>query len=274
MALAMIEEAERRGDLRPGMTVLEYTGGSTGTSLAFVCAVKGYPFTVVSSDAYSEERLRMMTAFGADLKLVASDGGRVTPDLVPRMIELAQSLAERGDVYFTDQLRNRDALVGYRQIGEELLSQSAGPIDLFCGSVGTAGMLMAVAGVLRQQNPSVRVVALEPAESPILSEGRSGAHSVEGMGLGFVPPHLDGSVYDQALAIGEEAARRMVRRLATEQGLFVGTSSGLNVAAALQLAEEIGPEGVVATVAVDSGMKYLTGGLFEFDLDGALADAV
>lgn len=274
MALAMIEEAERRGDLRPGMTVLEYTGGSTGTSLAFVCAVKGYPFTVVSSDAYSEERLRMMTAFGADLKLVASDGGRVTPDLVPRMIELAQSLAERGDVYFTDQLRNRDALVGYRQIGEELLSQSAGPIDLFCGSVGTAGMLMAVAGVLRQQNPSVRVVALEPAESPILSEGRSGAHSVEGIGLGFVPPHLDGSVYDQALAIGEEAARRMVRRLATEQGLFVGTSSGLNVAAALQLAEEIGPEGVVATVAVDSGMKYLTGGLFEFDLDGALADAV
>lgn len=270
MALSMIEQAEARGDLRPGMTVLEYTGGSTGTSLAFVCAVRGYPFTVVSSDAYSQEKLRMMAAYGADVRLVASKGGRTTPDLVPRMVELANSLAAEEGVYFTDQLRNGDTLLGYRRIGEELLEQVEAPIDVFCGSVGTAGMLMGVADALNEANPSTSIVALEPAESPILTEGRSGAHGVEGIGLGFIPPHLDKARYDRAVAIQEAEARQMAQRLAKEEGLFVGTSSGLNVAAALQLAREVGPGGLVATVAVDTGMKYLTGGLFEYDADAAL----
>jgi len=263
MALAMIEEAEARGDLRKGMTVVEYTGGSTGSSLAFVCAVKGYPFKVVSSDAFAQEKLRTMRAFGADLILVPSKGGQVTPDLIPRMVEKAQEIAKAGNAYFTNQLHNPDAVKGYEQMGRELLSQADCPIHAFCGGVGTAGMLMGVAHALRQAGSPAKIVALEPASSAVISTGKTGAHHVEGIGLGFVPPLLDEQYYDEARSIEEPESREMARRLAREEGIFAGTSTGLNVAGAIQLAQELGRGYTVVTVAVDTGLKYLAGDLYE-----------
>jgi cysteine synthase len=144
MALAMIEEAEARGDLRPGMTVVEYTGGSTGSSLAFVCAVKGYRFKVVSSDAFAQEKLATMRAFGAELTIVPSEDGMITPDLIPRMIETARKMAEAPNTYWTNQFHNADSTVGYEKIGWELLEQVAGPIHAYCCGVGTAGTLIGV----------------------------------------------------------------------------------------------------------------------------------
>jgi len=263
MALAMIEEAEARGDLRPGMTVVEYTGGSTGSSLAFVCAVKGYTFKVVSSDAFSKEKLKTMRAFGADLVIVPSKEGKITPDLIPRMIEQAQKLADADDTYFTDQFHNTDSLKGYEHIGHELLKQVDCPIHAFCGGVGTAGMLMGVARSLRKAECTTRIVALEPATSAVISTGRAGTHHVEGVGVGFVPPLLDKDYYDEVRGIDETEARQMARRLVKQEGIFAGTSSGLNVVGALQLAQELGPEHTVATVAVDTGLKYLAGDLYE-----------
>jgi cysteine synthase len=262
MALSMIEEAEKREDLRPGMTVVEYTGGSTGSSLAFVCAVKGYRFYVVSSDAFAKEKLQTMTAFGAQLTIIPSKGGKVSPDLTPRMMRRARELAESEPSYFTDQLHNTDASKGYERIGEELLEQIDGPIHAFCAAVGTAHMLMGVARVMRRLDPSPRIVALEPASTPVISKGRSGTHHVEGIGIGFVPPLLDKTLYDEARGIEEDEARQMARRLAREEGIFAGTSSGLNVVGACQLARQLGPGHTVVTVAVDSGLKYLAGNLF------------
>jgi cysteine synthase A len=263
MALSMIEEAEARGTLLPGMTVVEYTGGSTGSSLAFVCAVKGYPFKVVSSDAFAREKLQTMRAFGAQLTIMPSRGGQITPDLIPRMMEEARTLAQEPNTYWTNQFHNADMLTGYEQIGQELLEQVDGPIHAFCGGVGTAGMLMGVARALRGAGNPVRIVALEPATSAVLSTGKAGTHHVEGIGVGFVPPLLDQAAYDQARGIDEGEARHMARRLAREEGIFVGVSSGLNVIGALQVAREIGPGHTVVTVAVDTGLKYLAGDLFE-----------
>jgi len=262
MALAMIEEAEKRKELQPGMTVVEYTGGSTGSSLAFVCAVKGYRFRVVSSDAFSREKLQTMKAFGAELLIVPSEGGKTTPDLIPRMIEKANSLAESEDCYFTNQIYNSDIIVGHRHIGEELLQQVDRRIDGFCASVGTAGVLMGVALELRQVDQEVRIVGLEPATAAVISGGDAGTHDVEGIGIGFVPPLLDSALYDEARGIDEKEARRMVRRLAKEEGIFAGTSSGLNVVGALQLAQELGEGKTVVTVAADTGLKYLATDLY------------
>lgn len=262
MALAMIEEAERRGDLRPGMTVVEYTGGSTGSSLAYVCAVKGYPFRVVSSDAFAREKLNTMEAFGAELHIVRSKGGKVTPDLTPRMIRQAEILAAEDGTYFTNQLHNADSIKGYRQIGKELAQQLDGRIDLFCGMVGTAGMLMGVSQALREANPDVRIVALEPATSAVISGQEAGTHGVEGTGIGWIPPLLDDSLYDEARPVDEAEGRAMARRVAREEGIFTGISSGLNILAALQLAAELGEGHRVATVAVDTGLKYLSGNLY------------
>ena len=262
MALAMIEEAEKRGQLRPGMTVVEYTGGSTGSSLAFVCAIKGYRFRVVSSDAFALEKRQTMNVFGAELNIVPSRNGQVTPDLVPRMMERARSIAESGPSYFTDQVHNTDSVKGYEQIGRELVEQIDGPIHAFCASVGTAAMLMGVSHVLRSLNPSPKIVALEPATTPIISKGSSGTHHVEGIGIGFVPPLLDKSYFDEARGIDEAEARQMAWRLAREEGIFAGTSSGMNVAGAIALARELGAGHTVVTVAVDSGLKYLAGDLY------------
>ena len=262
MALAMIEEAEKRGDLSPGMTVVEYTGGSTGSSLAFVCAVKGYAIKIVSSDAFAQEKLRTMRAFGADLTIVPSQEGKITPDLIPRMMEVAREIAAQGNSYWTNQFQNVDSKIGYAGIGREIVEQLDGKIDAFCGGVGTAGMLMGVSDVLRKAVPTARVVALEPGTSPILSQGKAGSHRVEGIGTGFVPPLLKPDGYDEARAIDEGEARQMAVRLAREEGIFAGISTGLNITAAVQLARELGPGKTVVTVAVDSGLKYLAGDLF------------
>lgn len=262
MALAMIEEAEKRGTLRPEMTVVEYTGGSTGSSLAMVCAAKGYRFRVVSSDAFADEKLKTMRAFGAELEIVHSPTGAITPDLIPAMMELAKEIGSRDDCYRTDQFNNRDSVTGYAGIGRELLAQFPDGFDAFCGAVGTGGMLMGVAGVLRASLPDIRISALEPASSPVISGGVAGEHHVEGIGVGFIPPLLDESLYDEARGIQEAEAREMCRRLAKEEGILVGVSSGLNVAGALQLARELGPGKAVVTVACDTGLKYLAGDLF------------
>jgi cysteine synthase A len=262
MALAMIEEAEARGELEPGMPVVEYTGGSTGTSLAFVCAIKGYRFIVVSSDAYSREKLDTMTAFGAELHIVPSEGGKVTAELVPTMIQKAETIANEEGAYFTDQLNNRDTITGYKTIGRELTEQFMEVIDGFCAGVGTAGALMGVAQELKGANPGVKIVALEPSTTAVISGGEPGRHGVEGIGIGFVPPHLDKNLYDEARPIDEAQAREMARSLAKEEGIFAGISSGLNVVGAIEMAKELGPGKNVVTLAVDTGLKYLAGDLY------------
>jgi cysteine synthase len=262
MALAMIEGAEQRGLLTPGMRVVEFTGGSTGSSLAMVCAAKGYRFVVLSSDAFAREKLLTMEALGAELRLVPSEGGKVTPNLFTRFKEEIAILAGEPNTFWTDQFHNEDALRGYMGIGRELLEQAGGRIDVFCGAVGTGGMLRGVSRALKEGGSHARIVALEPSASPVLTEGRGGAHRIEGIGTGSVPPHMVDRPYDEARRVDEADARAMARRLAREEGLLVGTSSGLNIAAALQLAREIGPGRTVATVAVDTGLKYLAGDLF------------
>jgi cysteine synthase A len=262
MALAMIEGAESRGLLRPGVRVVEFTGGSTGSSLAMVCAAKGYACIVLSSDAFAREKLQTMRAFGAELRMVPSDGGQVTPALFERFKTQIALLASEPNTFWTDQFHNTDAITGYMGIGRELLEQTGGSIDAFCGAVGTGGMLRGVARALREGGSRARIVALEPATSPALTEGHGGAHRVEGVGTGGVPPHMADKPYDEARAVDEHEARAMARRLAREEGILVGTSSALNIVAALRLARELGPGKAVATVAVDTGLKYLAGDLY------------
>ena len=262
MALAMIEGAEKRGALRPGMRVVEFTGGSTGSSLGMVCAAKGYRLVLLSSDAFAKEKLLTMTAFGAELRIVPSDGGKVTPALFERFRAEIAKLAAEPETFWTDQFHNTDALNGYAGIGRELLEQTDGRVDVFCGAVGTGGMLAGVVRALREGGSRARVVALEPAQSPAMTAGKGGPHRVEGIGTGSIPPHMSGKPYDEARAIDEADARAMARRLAREEGLLVGTSSGLNIAAAVAIARELGPGKAVATVVVDSGLKYLAGDLF------------
>jgi cysteine synthase A len=262
MALAMIEGAEKRGALKPGMRVVEYTGGSTGSSLAMVCAMKGYEFHPLSSDAFAMEKLDTMRAFGADLEVVPSDGGKVTPALFDRFKARIAELTTDPNTFWTDQFNNRDALDGYANIGRELIQQ-AGHVDAFVGAVGTAGMLVGVSTALKEAGSRARIVAIEPSTSPFLTSGKGGPHRVEGTAAGFWPPHLKPGTYDDARAIDENAGRAMARRAAREEGIFAGTSSGLNLAAALDLAKELGPGKVVATVAADTGLKYLAGDLYK-----------
>jgi cysteine synthase A len=262
MALAMIEGAEKRGTLRKGMRVIEYTGGSTGSSLAMVCAIKGYEFHPLSSDAFSQEKLDTMRAFGADLEIVASDGGKVTPALFDRFKARIAELQKDPNNFWTDQFNNVDAVDGYANIGSELAEQ-AGRVDAFVGMVGSAGMLVGVSRALKAAGSSARIIALEPNTSPFLTTGKGGAHRVEGTAAGFWPPHLTKDMYDEVRVIDENEGRAMARRAAKEEGLFAGTSTGMNLVAALQMARELGPGKVVATVAVDTGLKYLAGDLYK-----------
>jgi cysteine synthase A len=262
MALAMIEGAEARGELCAGMRVVEWTGGSTGSSLAMVCAIKGYPFTPVSSDGFSDEKLRTMRLFGGDLEIFPAEGGKLVPELYQRMKRRAEELAQQPGTFYTNQFNNQDAIRGYMGIGRELVEQAGDGLAAFCGGVGTAGMIVGVSRALKEAGCQARIVALEPASSPVLTTGKGGAHRVEGIAAGFRPPHLKEGEYDEARTVEEGAARAMARRLAREEGIFAGTSSGLNVTAALQLAQELGPGSTVATVAVDTGFKYLAGDLY------------
>jgi cysteine synthase len=261
MALAMIEGAEARGVLKAGMRVIEFTGGSTGSSLAMVCASRGYRCVLLSSDAFAREKIQTMEAFGAEVEMIPSDGGTVTPALFARFRERIVVMKAEPGTWWADQFHNDDALSGYQEIGRELVEQ-IGTIDAFCGAVGSAGMLVGVSRALKAAGSAARIIALEPSTSPALTAGHGGPHRVEGTATGAVPPHLTTADYDEALAIDEQEARHIARRLAKEEGIFAGTSSGLNVAAALQLARQLGAGHTVATVAVDSGLKYLAGDLF------------
>jgi len=263
MALAIIEGAEIRGDLKPGMTVVEYTGGSTGSGLAFVCAVKGYKFHVVSSDAFAKEKLDTMRAFGAKLEVIHSPSGKINSNLINQMVDRAKELAMKDDYFFSDQLNNADIIKGFEKMGREILEQIDGSIDAFTCSVGTAGAFMGVSNILLDSDKDTKIVALEPASAPYYSKNQfDGDHHVEGIGLGFELPLLDKNNYHEARGIEESEAREMAKLLASEEGIFGGTSSGLNVVGAIQLAEELGKGKTVVTIAVDTGLKYLTGNLF------------
>jgi cysteine synthase len=257
MALAVISRAEADGRLKPGDTVIEYTGGSTGASLALVCAAKGYRIRIVSSDAFSREKLAQMAALGAEITLVPSEGGRTTKKLILDMIDTARRMSQEPRTYWTDQLNNQDSIAGYYPMGEEIWSQTAGKIDAFVHSVGTAASSRGVATVLKRHKPGVRMAVVEPAESAVLGGGEPGPHRIEGIGIGYLPPLWEPSLVDEVVPIGTEDAKEMARRLAREEGILAGTSSGANVIAALHVAEQLGPEATVVTVMVDSGLKYL-----------------
>jgi cysteine synthase len=257
MAQAVIARAEADGRLQPGDTVVEYTGGSTGASLAFVCAVKGFRIRIVTSDAFSRDKLNQMAALGAELTLVESEGGRTTRKLILDMIEAARTLSREPHTYWTDQLNNLDSVAGYHPLGEEIWSQTAGRVDAFVHSVGTAASIRGTATVLKRHQPGVRIVAVEPAESAVLLGGQPGPHKIEGVGIGYTPPLWDPTVVDEILAIGTDEAKAMARRLAREEGVFAGTSSGANVLAAMQVGQRLGPGATVVTLMVDSGLKYL-----------------
>jgi len=262
MARAVIARAEADGRLRPGDTVVEYTGGSTGTSLALVCAARGYRIRVVSSHAFSQEKLDHMAALGAELTLVPSDGGLITKQLILDMIEAARRLSQEPRTYWTDQLRNHDSIAGYHPMGEEIWSQAGGGVDAFVHSIGTAASLRGVATVLRKHRPHVRIIAVEPAESPVLGGGAPGRHKIEGIGIGYAPPLWQPDLADEILAVSTAEAEEMARRLAREEGIFAGTSSGLNVIAALRVAERLGRDATVATIIIDSGLRYMSSELW------------
>jgi cysteine synthase A len=262
MAQAVIARAEADGRLRPGDTVVEYTGGSTGASLALVCAAKAYALRIVSSDAFSQEKLTQMAAFGAQLTLVESEGGLFTKKLFLGMIEAAKEISRQPHTYWTDQLNNTDSIAGYHSMGQEIWDQTDGNVDAFVQSVGTAASLRGVAAVLRRHKPGVKIVAVEPAESPVLSGGQPGAHKIEGIGIGYNPPLWDSTLVDEIIPVHTLDAEAMARRLAREEGLFAGTSSGANVIGAISIGERLGPGARVATLLVDSGLKYLSTDVF------------
>jgi cysteine synthase len=258
MAHAVISRAEEDGRLKPGYTVVEYTGGSTGTSLAFVCAAKGYPIRIVSSDAFSQEKLDHMTALGAELTIVPSEGGRTTKKLILDMIAVARQMSEQPDTYWTDQLNNHDSIAGYHSLGEEIWTQTQGKVDAFVHSVGTGASSRGIATVLKRHNPRIRIGVVEPAESAVLAGGEPGPHKIEGVGIGYMPPLWEPALVDEIVSVSTEDAKEMTRRLAREEALFAGTSSGANVLAAIQLGQRLGPDATVVTLMADSGLKYLS----------------
>lgn len=257
-ALAMIARAEEDDRLKPGDTVVEYTGGSTGISLALVTVARGYKLEIVTSDAFSQEKLQHMTALGAELTLVPSEGGLTTRKLILDMIEAAREIAARPHTYWTNQLENADSIAGYHPLGEEIWTQTEGNVDAFAHCVGTAASLRGVATVLKGHNPRVTITAVEPAESAILSGGQPGPHKIEGVGIGYLPPLWESSLVDEVIAISTADAKAMTRRLAREEGIFAGTSSGANVLAAIQVGRRLGPGATVVTLMVDSGLRYLS----------------
>jgi len=258
MALAVITRAEADGRLRPGDTVIEYTGGSTGTSLAFVCAARGYPIRIVTSDAFSREKRDHMAALGAELTLVPSEGGLTTKKLLLDMIEAARALSEAPRTFWTNQLYNHDSIAGYHPLGEEIWAPTEGRVGACVHCVGTGASLRGVATVLKGRRPSVRIAAVEPAESAVLSGGPPGPHKIEGVGIGYLPPRGEPARVDDRLPVPPAAAKAMARRLAREEGLFAGTSSGANVLAAIELGRRLGPGATVVTLMIDSGLKYVS----------------
>ena len=263
MALAMIEGAEKRGDLKKGMTVVEYSGGSTGAGLAFVCSLKGYRFRLITADVFGKEKISLMNSLGADLEVIKSRDGKITKELINKMINRAKEISKEPNTFFTNQLDNEDVIKGFVPLGEEILDQINGSIDAVCDTVGTAGTLMGIAKAFKNTNSNSKIIAVEPSSSPILSEGIKGSHNVEGVGLGFIPKIYDSKLVDDIITIEESIARQTSRDLALKEGIFCGTSSGMNVAAAIQISQKLGPKSRVVAISCDTGLKYLSEGLFD-----------
>jgi cysteine synthase len=258
MALAMIEAAEADGRLTAGGSVVEATAGSTGVSLSLVCAVRGYPLSIVTSNAFAREKLDHMKILGATLQVLHSESGGMTEKLTRDMIETARVIAAKRGSFWTDQMTNKDSLAAYHKMAEEIWTQTGGQVDGFVQSVGTGGSLRGNTEGLRRRNKQIRIVAVEPAESPVLSGGQPGSHKIDGMGAGYVVPLWQTGIADQIEQVSTQEATAMALRLAREEGLFAGTSTGANVVAALRLAEQLGPSATIVTVMCDTGMKYLS----------------
>ncbi len=265
MAVGLISRIEADGRLSPGDTIVEYTGGSTGASLALVCAAKGYQIHIVSSKAFSQEKLDHMVAYGAKLTLVPYEGGGITKQLILDMIEAARKLSLKPNTYWVNQLNNIDCIPGYFSLGEEIWSQTNGEIDAFVHSVGTAASLRGVATVLKRYNPKIKIIAVEPDESSVLLGGKAGAHDIEGIGAGFTPPLWDPKLVDEILSVKTIDAKDMARQLARKEAIFAGTSSGGNVHAAIRIAKKLGPTARVVTLMIDSGLKYVSTDLYRSD---------
>jgi len=263
MAKAMIEAAAADGRLPEGGTIVEYTSGTTGISLAFVGAGLGYKAHFVSSDAFSEEKQRAMRAYGAEVTTVPSDAKKINEKLIKTMIETSHALSRKSGHWWGDQLNNRDGEQGYEPMGEEMWRQSGTGVDAFVQAVGTAHSIHGATAALRRHNAKVHVVAVEPAESAVLSGRPTGDHHIEGIGIGFLPPLWRREEVDELQTVTTREAQDMARRLAREEGIFVGTSSGGNVVVALRLAERLGPAATVGTILVDSGLRYLSTEVFQ-----------
>jgi cysteine synthase len=262
MALAMIEAAERTGRLQPGQRVVEYTGGSTGVSLALICAARGYPLSIVTSDAFSMEKRNHMAALGAELTMIESSAGGMNEALTRDMIEAARQIAERTGAFWTDQLNNTDQLAAYHAMADEIWDQTSGQVDAFVQSTGTAACVRGVAEALRLSKPDIRIVAVEPSESAVLSGGKTGVHRIEGVGAGFVVPLWHASIADEIAVVSTEDAMAMARQLARVEALFAGTSTGANLVAAIELGKRLGKQATVVTVMCDTGIKYVSTGLY------------
>ena len=261
MALAMIEGAERRGLLKRGMTVVEYSGGSTGAGLAFVCTLKGYRFKLITADVFGKEKIGLMRSLGADVEIIKSENGKITKELINKMINRAKEISKEPNTFFTNQLDNKDVIEGFVPLGEEILDQLGKDIDAICDTVGTAGTLMGIAKAFKENK--TKIIAVEPSSSPILSKGIKGSHNVEGVGLGFIPAIYNPKLVDEVITIEESRARQTSRDLALKEGIFCGTSSGMNVAAAIEISKKLGPRSKVVAIACDTGLKYLSEGLFD-----------
>jgi cysteine synthase A len=262
MARSVIESAEGRGELKPGRTAVEYTAGTTGISLALICAAKGYRLHIVSSDAFSEEKIRTIRAFGADVTLVPSDNKRITESLIKEMITTAGRISAQPWHWWVDQLNNSDGTKGYHPLGDEIWEQTEGRVDAFVHAVSTAHSIHGVTDALKRHKLDLKVVAVEPAESAVLSGGPSGSHKIEGIGIGFIPPLWEPDKVDEILTVSTDEAKQMARRLAREEGLFAGTSSAANVVAALRVAQRLGTDATVVTIMIDSGFRYLSTDLY------------
>jgi cysteine synthase A len=267
MALGVVQGALDAGRLQPGGTVVEYTGGSTGTSLAFVCACLGHPITIVTSDAFSAEKRLHMRSLGARLIELPSDGGKTTPELIRRMIARATEISREPGHFLADQFNNPHAAAGYAPLAQEILEQSEGQVDAFVQSVGTAQCIRGVSTALRQTLPHLHVVAVEPSESAVLSGQPAGPHKIEGIGPGFVPPMWSPELADEIATVSTPESMETARRLAREEGLFAGTSSGSHVVAALRLAQRLGSGKIVVTTLCDNGLKYLSTKLYAPESD-------
>jgi len=263
MALAMIESAEQSGQLKPGGTVVEYTGGSTGSSLARVCAVKGYQARFVSSDAFAAEKLQTMRAFGAELEIFPSGDGKITADLISRMIERARELSQQPNTFWTDQFNNLANRSAYHALAREVIRDLGTDIHAFTMGVGTGGSFSGTAEVLKKEIPGICCVAWEPFYVRGLSGGdKSGKHKLEGTGTGFIPSITRMDLVDEIVPVKDEDAYAMARKLATVEGIWGGTTSGANVWSAIELSKKLGKGKKIVTLVVDSGLKYLSGDLY------------